>query len=85
MEITEIEKTANLRKIGSMFLRRGQRLFEVNKITLEVREARYEKSTDGKSPSRLIVNPDCWYCPAINQKNAIRKFTQLAVRLFAGQ
>lgn len=80
----EISEKKNL-PVARMILKRGQTLFEVNKKTLEVRAAVFEKIETGTGSKKLVIQPDCWYCPALNPKNAMRKYAQLAARIFAGK
>jgi len=71
--------------VARVILKRGQTLFEVNKKTLEVRKAVFEKTVSETGSKKLVIQPDCWYCPALNPKNAMRKYAQLTARIFAGQ
>ena len=86
---TAVLETQNSEKknlpVARVILKRGQSLFEVNKKSLEVRKAVFEKTDLDTAVKKLVIQPDCWYCPALNPKNAMRKYAQLAARIFAGQ
>lgn len=86
---TAVLETQNSEKknlpVARVILKRGQSLFEVNKKSLEVRKAVFEKTDSDTVVKKLVIQPDCWYCPALNPKNAMRKYAQLATRIFAGQ
>lgn len=88
-EPQEVLKQAEIKStekyLGSLRLLKGQTLFEVNKKTLEIKEARFEEKEAlplfvkgvkrDYSPVRtkLIVNEDCYYVAALNKKNVIKK------------
>jgi hypothetical protein len=69
--------------LGSLRPQKGHKLFECNISTGVVKEAEYDKPKDiiGYINSikfvenkKLIVHPDCIYIPALNLKNAKKKF-----------
>lgn len=69
--------------IGSIKMERGQKLFELNLKTGDIKLAEFKESViefplHQKSPlskrKELIVGEDCMYRPAINLVNAKRKF-----------
>ncbi len=80
MENLEKKECENLQFFGSLKLRPGQKLFAIHKTTFEVKIAMYESLGDGRH--RLIVDKEFWYCPAINERNAMRKFANMAVAVF---
>lgn len=77
----EIEKKDVL--LGSLALKKGQKIFEVNMVTGDVKIAEFEqqpislieKKNNKFAPNRskLIINKDCKYIPALNIENAMRK------------
>lgn len=65
---------------GTIIPKKGHTVFEINEQTLEVKKAEYKIDTVAfnvftkKSPEKLIVNADCIYIPALNAKNAWKKY-----------
>lgn len=59
-------------------LKGGHKIWEINIITGKVKEAEYNDAnvdfTSGKAVKKLIEQEDCVYIPALNKKNAKRKF-----------
>lgn len=64
--------------IGKMRIKKGHKLFEINKSTHEVKPATFESVTvnfaTGETRKKLIVTPGMMYIPALNEKNALLKF-----------
>lgn len=71
----EQEKKQEL--IGTIRPHRGHTLFSVNKKTLEIKKAEFEKLdaawTLKKQNKKVVVEQDCIYIPALNRKNLIKK------------
>lgn len=63
---------------GSLRPKPGQFVFEVNKLTGEVRKAEFKKKTvvlgATAEPDELICSPECVYIPALNKENALKKY-----------
>lgn len=85
---TQAQEERELELIKTLIPHNGHTLFEVNRKTLEIKEAEYTyqktfklrvswKSGDKIAGGRsLIVNPDCEYVLALNKKSAIKKFKE---------
>lgn len=74
---SQIEKQKQL--LGSVRLKRGHKLFEVNINTQEITEAQYDtqeyaEGTDRNISKRksLTVKENCIYVGALNKKNVIK-------------
>src|SRR5690554_6095561 len=85
VETVNDEKPAELKYVGSLKIKRGHRVFEVNISTLEINEATYDEKTDfvlsndkmkNSKRKKLIINKDCVYVSALNAKNAIKKINK---------
>ncbi len=71
--------------LGSIKPHRGHILYEFNKITKKLKEAEFENldihyNADlkkMKKRKKVIVNENCFYLSSLNQKNAIKKLTNL--------
>ena len=65
---------------GSLKPKRGHFLWEINTLTGEIKKAEFKKTTAvfGAKipPQELIIKPDCIYIPALNAKNAKKKYDQ---------
>jgi len=69
--------------IGSLVMKKGQKIFEVNMVTGDVRIAETEeipvnfaeRQKNRLAPNRrkLVINKDCRYVSALNIQNAMRK------------
>lgn len=65
---------------GTISPRKGHKVFEVNELTGECKEASYKSDTAAFNirvklpPKKMVVNPDCVYIPALNSDNAKKKF-----------
>lgn len=70
----QIEKKSIL--TGSEVLRSGHRCFEINTITLDVKEAEYslEVQFSGKTTRKITMRRDCVYVNALNKKNALKVY-----------
>lgn len=56
----------------------SQQCYELNLQNKQLKVATFERFTiDGEVKKRLVVNKQCLYCIAINEKNAIRKFRNM--------
>jgi len=64
--------------IGSKMLRPGHRCFEINNITKECCEAKYETEVHFNKPNarKVITKEGYSYVNALNQKNAIKVFNR---------
>ena len=84
-----LEKQAEQQKeeklIGKISPKRGHTLFEINESTKEIKKAVFESQTitfeQAKSkfltPSKkVLINKGCVYIPALNKRNAIKKFNK---------
>ena len=68
--------------LGSLRPHKGHKLFECNLLTGLIKEAEYEAKKDTikynqisyVESKKLIIHPDCIYIPALNLKNAKKKF-----------
>jgi hypothetical protein len=81
--------------LGSLRIRPGQKIWELDLVTKEIREAEYEKApanfatvvNGGVSPIRhqLIVRENCLYEVALNGNNARRKFLDRLYKHYKNQ
>lgn len=85
VETVNDEKPAELKYIGSLKIKRGHRVFEINTLTLMIREAVYEEESDlvlipnkikKSKKKKLITDKDCIYISALNAKNAVKKLNK---------
>jgi hypothetical protein len=83
--IERIKKEIDYVLLGSLRPQKGHKLFECNLLTGIVNEAKYHKRKDTigyinsiqyVETKKLIVQLDCIYIPALNLKNAIKKFNK---------
>lgn len=61
--------------LGSLELKRGHIMFEIDPKNDTVRQAEYKEEAiglDGKIKRKLVVKEGCIYEPALNAKNAIK-------------
>lgn len=80
----QAEIKSQIKKLGSIVLHPGQRIYKVNVKNLDCEEAKYEGSNsailDGKkvvkAHRKIIVEEGFYYIPAINKKNARKKFVK---------
>jgi hypothetical protein len=85
MQTTEISVKKNVKQKkeynhdGIILPKKGQTIWEINLETEEITEAEYEKTTVAilnadPVPKKIIQKIGCIYIPAINKKNALKKF-----------
>jgi hypothetical protein len=66
--------------IGTLTPHPGHTCYQFNLITKKITLAVFETTTSnlsGKNGRKLIVQPDCIYCTALNPKNAIKRFFKM--------
>ena len=79
MEI-QIQKKQQKEKVlvGKLIPHKGHKIFEINTITLEIIEAKYQELSFiiGKTHQNkeIIINKDCVYIWALNKKTAFKKY-----------
>jgi hypothetical protein len=82
----KIELTAEQKKhielLGSLQLRKGQKLWKVHHQTKEVSEATFHHQGavslfEKQYHRKVLVEEGYWYTSAINKKNALRKFEKM--------
>lgn len=67
---------------GTIVPKKGHKIWEVNEETGVIREADYKVDTvvfnfmAKKEPEKLVINADCVYIPALNAKNAKKKYLE---------
>ena len=74
--------------LGKLNIKKGHTLYEINLVSDEISEARYEvlnanydlRTGMSSSRSKLIINKDCIYIPALNKANALKKYNQSRVQ-----
>jgi hypothetical protein len=83
---TEIKATIPIKKktklLGSLYPQKGHKCFEINNLTLEINEAKFESVTinitsisqENYVNKKLLVKENCTYITALNKKNAMKKF-----------
>jgi hypothetical protein len=65
------------KKLGSMMLHKGHKLFRYNTETTELSVcSSYELDENGNK--KVVIEKDCLYIMALNKKNAIRKLNNLS-------
>lgn len=65
--------------IGNIIPHEGHIVWQINKETLEVSEAKYSNATyvlGGENKKEIIVKDGFYYVSALNKSNALRKFKQ---------
>jgi hypothetical protein len=86
--VSQKEVQKQLKHLGSIRLQRGHTLWEVNMKTGMITPATYEtQAADFKAAAKgiqgvrrkLISKEGCMYIPALNKKNAAKKFVQTYV------
>jgi len=57
----------------------GHKTYELNMSTLDMDEVEAEDYTtkEGEKFKRIITKDNCLYCTALNEKNAIKKFSTM--------
>jgi len=82
-EVINVEQQKKQEYIGSINLRPGHTLFEIDIVKSTIIPAEYETSEvifnpKGKTPTakrrKLITKEGCVYVPALNKANAIKRF-----------
>lgn len=72
---------------GRLVLKPGHKVWEVNLLIGTIEEAKYESANvvfdRGKTRTvkNLVEHEDCIYIPALNKKNAQRKFNDIVNRV----
>lgn len=75
--------------LGKIIVKRGHTLFEIDTISGEISEAQYHiqsanyellKGIAQSKIGSLIVKKGCVYIPALNKKNALKKYNQSPVQ-----
>lgn len=65
---------------GKLVPENGHSIFEVNKVTGEVKKAEFKTNAAvfgaKKPPEQIIIRPDCVYIPALNKRNALKKYNK---------
>lgn len=77
-EQREIKKALIL--FGHLKPQRGQKVYELDITTHQIKEAAIEITATfrkGADNRKLVVKNDCWYAVAINRENACRKFLKM--------
>lgn len=63
---------------GSLKPQRGQFIWEVNELTGEIKKAEFKRKVAAFSaklpPEELVMKSGCIYIPALNEKNAMKKY-----------
>ena len=78
------QQEVELQYTGSIKPHRNHKVWEINLITFEVKEAEYiqEKqiffgsNLEHLPPRKIIMNPNCFYIAALNAKTALKRYTQ---------
>lgn len=73
------QKQVEHQKIGSIVPHKNHKVFEINKETLEIKEAEYSNTTYhafSENKKEIIVSDDCVYISAMNKKNALKHFNK---------
>ena len=86
MEVVIPAKTEH-KLIGSLKPHKGHTCYEMNLATRTIKPAVFEEvTTTFPTPGntvrpmvrkKLIIQPDCIYCTALNTKNALKRFIQM--------
>ena len=74
-----------LQLIGQIKPHKGHNVWEINQITLLIKEALFKNSTITYHPKKhlrkkrkeILVNKDCVYLSALNKKNALKQYLKL--------
>ncbi len=81
-ESLQISQQAEIKKqrfIGKLRPKPGQKVWMLNVVTAEIKEAPMDVqfSVIGKKISNIKVQPNCFYCVAINKENAEKHFRKI--------
>lgn len=69
--------------LGKIKPKKGQKIYEINEETGEIKEAEFVSKTinfiqaakkDFSLKKELVIKPDCVYIPALNTENAKKKY-----------
>lgn len=73
------EAKKELKFIGKLKIQKGQKVWELNVQTKMIRIADVESVANmkGEIKRKLVIIPSCLYAPAINLKNAEKKFLKM--------
>ncbi len=76
------QKQAEIKKqrfIGKLRPKLGQKVWMLNILTAEIKDAPMDVqfSVIGKKISNIKVQPNCFYCVAINKENAEKHFRKI--------
>lgn len=65
--------------LGKLKLQRGQSFYELNTITKIIKPVTFESAItlNGKVRKKFTLRENCFYVPALNIKNAEKKFLKL--------
>jgi hypothetical protein len=75
-----VKKQQKIEKVlqGTIMPQNGHFIWEINKETGEIKKAEFKKVTAvfGAEipPEELVIKPECVYIPALNAKNAEKKY-----------
>lgn len=80
-----IVKQVQLKKethIGTICPQPGHTIFEFNKVTKEIRKAKFENAAyqflkNSVHNKRVNVKENCYYLSSLNEKNAVKKIHKL--------
>lgn len=65
--------------IGKIIPHEGHKIWQINKQTLEIEEAKYSNATyvlGGENKKEIITKDGYAYVSALNKKNALKKYNQ---------
>lgn len=87
-KVGEVSQEKQIKWLGNMKINKGHKLFEVNQILGTITEAEFHKTDihyntnikKGKRSKKVIVKEDCTYIPALNRKNAARKYVNALIK-----
>lgn len=85
--VAQAEQATRKEYKGTLRLKKGMKLYELNLKTQEIKEAQYQSITaqTGRLGAgvrkALIMQPNCLYEAAINQQNAQRKFGKMVKKI----
>lgn len=78
--VNQEQENYQLNKLGSLSLKNGMKIFEINIKEKTIEDVQYEdevyKAFEKTTNRKIIVKENCVYITAINKKNAVRKFKQ---------
>lgn len=74
--VAEAEQHAQKKKVGQIRLKKGQKLYKINQVTMKIEQVVFKTiklNPDQSLTKDLTLEPGILYIPAINEKNALRK------------